>query len=388
MTLLYTEVEEELRTAVRDLLADKAPVAAEGENAAAWHGLARDIGVAGLLVPEDLGGAGASAREAAVVLEELGRAGTPAPFLTSSVLATRVLLDAGYADISRLASGEATAALCVSLAASPYRDVPVGVLEEGDGGLVAPGGPTVAADGAEAGVAGKGRGLGAGGAGGAAGSLAGVVSGRFTGVAGAVGADLLVVPLDGGRVAVVESERVPVEPVVSLDVTRPLATVTFDRAPAVVLDGGSVDEALLLAAGLLASEQVGVAEWCLTTTVAYLKERRQFARPVGSFQALKHRLADLWLEVAGARAAARNAADQLASGDDARVAVAVAAAHCGEVAVRAAEEALQLHGGIGMTWEHPIHLYLKRAKADAIAFGTPGDHRSALAPLVGLPGPE
>ncbi|GLX97785.1 acyl-CoA dehydrogenase family protein [Herbidospora sp. NBRC 101105] len=377
MTLLYTEVEEELRTAVRDLLADKAPVAAEGENAAAWHGLARDIGVAGLLVPEDLGGAGASAREAAVVLEELGRAGTPAPFLTSSVLATRVLSSAGYAGISRLASGEATAALCVSLAASPYRDVPVGVLEEGDGGPAAPGGPTVAAAGGEAD-----------GAGGAAGSLAGVVSGRFSGVAGAVGADLFVVPLDGGRVAVVESERVLVEPVVSLDVTRPLATVTFERVPAVVLDGGSVDEALLLAAGLLASEQVGVAEWCLTTTVAYLKERRQFARPVGSFQALKHRLADLWLEVAGARAAARNAADQLASGGDARVAVAVAAAHCGEVAVRAAEEALQLHGGIGMTWEHPIHLYLKRAKADSIAFGTPGDHRSALAPLVGLPGPE
>ncbi len=88
MTLLYTEVEEELRTAVRDLLADKAPAAAEGENAAAWNGLARDIGVAGLLVPESSGGSGASAREVAVVLEELGRAVTPVPFLTSSVLAT------------------------------------------------------------------------------------------------------------------------------------------------------------------------------------------------------------------------------------------------------------------------------------------------------------
>ncbi|WP_062435381.1 acyl-CoA dehydrogenase family protein [Herbidospora daliensis] len=360
MTLLYTEVEEELRTAVRDLLADKAPAAAEGENAAAWHGLARDIGVAGLLAP----GEGGSAREAAVVLEELGRAVTPSPFLTSSVLATRVLVDAGYADISRLASGEATAALCVSLAASPYRAVPVAVVDADR----AAGQPAVA-------------------------NAAVIlederVSGRFTGVAGAVGADLFVVPLDGGRVAVVEGDRARVEPVVSLDVTRPLATVTFERAPALVLDGGSVPDALLFAAGLLASEQVGIAEWCLAATVGYLKERRQFARPVGSFQALKHRLADLWLEVAGARAAARNAADQLAAGADARVAVAVAAAHCGEVAVRAAEEALQLHGGIGMTWEHPIHLYLKRAKADAIAFGTPGDHRNALAPLVGLPAPE
>ncbi|TKK88763.1 acyl-CoA dehydrogenase [Herbidospora galbida] len=363
MTLLYTEVEEELRTAVRDLLADKAPVAAEGENPAAWHGLARDIGVAGLLVPEDLGGAGASAREVAVVLEELGRAGTPVPFLTSSVLATRVLVDAGYADISRLASGEATAALCVSLAASPYRDVPAAVVDADP----AAGQSAVAA----AVILENER-----------------VSGRFTGVAGALGADLLVVPGDGGLVALVESAHARIEPVVSLDVTRPLATVTFERAPAMVLDGGSVPDALLFAAGLLASEQVGIAEWCLAATVGYLKERRQFARPVGSFQALKHRLADLWLEVAGARAAARNAADQLAAGGDARVAVAVAAAHCGEVAVRAAEEALQLHGGIGMTWEHPIHLYLKRAKADAIAFGTPGDHRTALAPLVGLPGPE
>lgn len=360
MTLLYTEVEEELRTAVRDLLADKAPAAAEGDNAAAWNGLARDIGVAGLLVPEASGGAGASAREVAVVLEELGRAVTPVPFLTSSVLATRVLLDAGYADVARLASGEATAALCVSLAASPYRDVTTAAV---DADIVGKRPASVSLENER-------------------------VSGRFTGVAGALGADLFVVPGEDGLVAVVEAERARVEPVVSLDVTRPLATVTFDRAPAVVLDGGSVPEALLFTAGLLASEQVGVAEWCLTTTVAYLKERRQFARPVGSFQALKHRLADLWLEVAGARAAARNAADQLASGADSRVAVAVAAAHCGEVAVRVAEEALQLHGGIGMTWEHPVHLYLKRAKADAIAFGTPGDHRTALAPLVGLPAPE
>ncbi|WP_066363274.1 acyl-CoA dehydrogenase family protein [Herbidospora mongoliensis] len=386
MTLLYTEVEEELRTAVRDLLADKAPVAAEGENAAAWNGLARDIGVAGLLVPEDLGGAGASAREVAVVLEELGRAGTPTPFLTSSVLATRVLLDAGYPDISLLAAGEVTAALCVSLAASPYRDISVGVLDEGVAGRES------GAGGLQAGAAPE-RATGVLHAGAAAERVtgvlqAGVVSGRFTGVAGAVGADLFVVPLDGGRVAVVGRDHARVEPVVSLDVTRPLAVVTVDRAPAVVLGGASVRDALLFAGGLMASEQVGVAEWCLTTTVAYLKERRQFARPVGSFQALKHRLADLWLEVAGARAAARNAADRLASGADARVAVAVAAAHCGDVAVCAAEEALQLHGGIGMTWEHPIHLYLKRAKADAIAFGTPGAHRNALGPLVGLPAPE
>ena len=139
-------------------------------------------------------------------------------------------------------------------------------------------------------------------------------------------------------------------------------------------------------AALMASEQVGVAQWCLTTTVAYLKERRQFGRPVGGFQALKHRLADLFVAVESAAAAARYAAATLAVQDpDHEVATALAQAYCGEVAVRAAEEAVQLHAGIGMTWEHPAHLYLKRAKADQIAFGTSGAHRLRLAGLVDLP---
>ncbi|WP_279616642.1 acyl-CoA dehydrogenase family protein, partial [Streptomyces europaeiscabiei] len=150
----------------------------------------------------------------------------------------------------------------------------------------------------------------------------------------------------------------------------------------------AVRRALRAGAGLLASEQLGLAEWTLTETVRYLKERKQFNRPVGGFQALKHRLAQLWLEVVNLRAAARNAADQLATGsDDADLAVAVAQAFAAPVAVHAAEEALQLHGGIGMTWEHPVHLYLKRAKADSIAYGTAGAHRAALAELVGLQAP-
>ena len=122
--------------------------------------------------------------------------------------------------------------------------------------------------------------------------------------------------------------------------------------------------------------------------MGYLKERKQFNRPVGGFQALKHRLAQLWLEAVGLRAAARNAADALATGsEDIDVAVAVAQAYAAPVAVRAAEEALQLHGGIGMTWEHPVHLYLKRAKADSIAYGTAGSHRAALAELADLRSP-
>ena len=138
--------------------------------------------------------------------------------------------------------------------------------------------------------------------------------------------------------------------------------------------------ALLAGAGLLASEQVGIARWCLDETVAYLKVRRQFGRVVGGFQALKHRLADLYAEVESASAAARYAAAALAAGTrTCRSRPASPQAYCSDVAVHAAEEAVQLHGGIGMTWEHPAHLYLKRAKADQIAFGTAGAHRAALA---------
>jgi len=155
-------------------------------------------------------------------------------------------------------------------------------------------------------------------------------------------------------------------------------------------DDGAVESGIGIetGAGLLASEQVGVARWCLDTTVAYLKQRRQFGRVVGGFQAIKHRLADLFVAVEQATAAARYAAAALAAGDaDIPVAVSTAQTFCSDVAVRAAEEAIQLHGGIGMTWEYPLHLYVKRAKADQIALGTPGDHHARLAQIVDLPAP-
>ncbi|WP_336206138.1 acyl-CoA dehydrogenase family protein [Nonomuraea sp. LPB2021202275-12-8] len=350
MTLLYSEVEEELRAAVRDLLADRCPPSAVLKRAESqaydldlWKTLAGEIGVAGLLIPEEHGGAGASASEVAVVLEELGRGVAPVPFFTSSVLATHALVRAGAGELlGRLADGSATAALVVSFAASPYQPFRGASVRVEDGGAR--------------------------------------LSGTVTGVAGAEVADLLLVPVDGG-LYLVEGAEVRVVP--SFDLTRPVATVTLDGAAATRVGDVDLREVLLFGAGLLASEQYGVAQWCLDTTLAYVKERHQFARPIGSFQAIKHRLADLWLDVVRARAAARNAA---AEGSE--VSAAVAQAWNSGVAVRMAEEALQLHGGIGMTWEHPIHLYLKRAKAGEIALGTPGDHREALASLVDVPGPE
>ncbi|MGW0785000.1 acyl-CoA dehydrogenase family protein [Streptomyces sp. NPDC002913] len=361
--LLYSETEDDLRSAVRSLLADRAdaPTVIAGIESDTpydlrlWESLATGIGAAGLLVPEKLGGQGATHREAAVVLEELGRSVAPAPYLTSSVVATEILLALGAGDgpvaelLGELAAGRKAAVLALPFAAP-------------------------AAD--------------------AAAAFTGTLDRTVTGVAEAAVADVLLVPASDGLYAVeTGAEGVTVQPLVPLDLTRPLAKVTLDGATGTLLAGAgpaaeAVARGLLAGAGLLASEQLGLAEWCLTETVRHTRERHQFNRPVGSFQSLKHRMAQLWLEVVSARAAARNAADALATGSpDAPLAVAVAQAYCSRVAVHAAEECVQLHGGIGMTWEHPAHLYLKRAKADSIAYGTAGRHRETVAELVELPAP-
>ncbi|WP_314219469.1 acyl-CoA dehydrogenase family protein [Streptomyces zaehneri] len=354
--LLYSEEEEALRAAVRDLLADHcdAPgVIARTESdaphdLAAWKALSDGMGLAGLLVPEALGGQGAGHREVAVVLEELGRSVAPVPYLTSAVVATEALLALGDEELlGRLASGRTVGVPAVGLHTAPGAAVPAVHVE---GGLL---------------------------------------RGELSGIADAAVADVLLVPADDGGLYAVDAAAATVTPQVSLDLTRPLATVTLSGAPGRRLGDAepALRRGLRAGAGLLASEQLGLAEWALTETVRYLKERKQFNRPVGGFQAVKHRLAQLWLEVVNLRAVARGAADALASGEDVDLAVAVAQAYAAGVAVHAAEEALQLHAGIGMTWEHPIHLYLKRAKADAIAYGSAGAHRAAVAALVDLQAP-
>jgi alkylation response protein AidB-like acyl-CoA dehydrogenase len=350
--LLYTEVEEDLRAIVRDLLSDRCHPDAvthmyDGDRSLVdclWKSLV-DLGLPGLLVPEERGGQGASAREAAVVLEELGRTVAPVPFLTSAVIATTALLDSDSPLLGQVASGDQTAALVV-----PWSTAPDGELS------------TVRVDGDR-------------------------LSGRVTSVAGAIEADVLLV-LAGAGLYAVDAEAASLDPRVSLDMTRQLADVTFDGVPgALVLEDAEADvrRALDAGAALLASEQLGLARWCLETTVDYLKVRKQFGRPLGGFQALKHRLADLYTSVESAAAVARYAAATLAEDDpDSNVAASLAQAYCSDLAVLAAEEAIQLHAGIGMTWEHPAHLYLKRAKSDQVSLGTPGRHRSRLGGLVGL----
>jgi alkylation response protein AidB-like acyl-CoA dehydrogenase len=378
--LLYSDTEQALADSISSLLADRGSVdkvlarteSIETYDEALWQAVAGDLGCAGLLIPERAGGAGASYREACSAAEALGAAVAPVPFLGSSVVATAALLSAasdwpdGTADglLRRMADGGVTAALAVPFATAPGAAFPLPVRV------------TAPRPGDErTGVA----------------RLRGMVSGA----ADALPASVLLVPADGvphGLYLVdMSAQGVAKAPVVSLDMTRQLCDLSFDDVPGTLIASGpaatrAYQAALTAGAGVLASELTGLAQRCLDMTVAYVKERRQFGRPVGSFQGLKHRLADVWVTVSQARAASRYAAACLASGaPDTPIAVALAKAYCSDAAVQAAQECVQLHGGIGFTWEHPAHLYLKRAKADSIAFGTAGAHRAALAALVELP---
>jgi alkylation response protein AidB-like acyl-CoA dehydrogenase len=384
--LLYGETETELRGAVRALLDDKAAwrdVLARTETSQTyddklWHTLSAEMGCAGLLIPESLGGAGASYREAAVVAEELGRAVAPVPFLGSAVIATTALRAAGDTKLlPELASGAVTAALAVPFAAGTrHRPVPTARLTVPQTTVPQ---KTVPQPGDGAGDY--------------------WLTGTITGLADALPADVLLVPADGVPYALyavrVTEPGVGKRPLTSLDMTRQLCEVRLDQVPARQVAVGQAAEqavaaALLAGAGVLASEQLGLAERCLDATVGYVKERRQFARPVGGFQAIKHRLAEEWVSVTQARAAARYAAGWLSAGfgPETTLAVALAKAACSDTALKAAQEMIQLHGGIGFTWEHPAHLYLKRAKADSIGLGTADAHRASLDVLADLPGPQ
>jgi alkylation response protein AidB-like acyl-CoA dehydrogenase len=411
--LLYSDAERDLAAALADLLASRAKPAdvlartetTETYDIGLWRTVAADIGVAGLLIPEPLGGAGASYSELATAAEHFGATVAPIPYLGSAAVATAALLSAARSADSGAAAEAAAAARRAPGAARTAP--PSSAATATEAGLVSPAAELLRrlADGAltaalavdsttrpGAPFPGTVRMAGSNGAGQV--RLRGVVPA----VCDALPADVLLVPAEGvpNGLYLVEASAPGVHrtPVVSLDMTRQLCDVSLDDAPArQVAVGAGADEAvragLLAGAVVLAAEQLGLASKCLDMTVAYVKERRQFARTIGSFQALKHRLADLWTTIALARAASRYAAACLAANDpDTQVAVALAKSACCDAAVTAAQECVQLHGGIGFTWEHPAHLYLKRAKAASVTFGTPGAHRDTLAALANLPAPE
>lgn len=363
MQLVPTAEQEDLRTAVRDLLADHAGPSAvrtafgsdAGHDPDLWRRLGRDLGVLGLTVPEELGGAGAGHVDRAVVAEELGRALVPSPFLGSAVLAVDLLAELGDTTLlPELASGERIGAVAVAGAPGP-------------GGLLAPGG-TVKADGD-----------------------------RLTGHAGPVldgaAADVLLVHADGDdgprffRVDA-HADGVRRTPLRSLDPTRRLAGIDLDGAGAVPLDGdaaAALARVADLAAAAVAAEQIGVMADAVERTVAYATEREQFGRRIGSYQAVKHGLADMYVATELATPCARAAAWAADHDPDGLpLAAAVARVQVGPAAFAVADGMVRYHGGIGYTWEHDAHLHYKRAKADELLFGSPARHRAHLAHLMGI----
>lgn len=317
----FAEFHDELRSVARELLAK--------ERIVDWPVLV-DAGWPGLEVPEQLGGAGATFREVAVVCEEMGRAASADRYLGSAVLAVGLLKAlAPSASRDELLAGIAAGSTRVAVALAPYAFVP-----------------------------------------------------------DAQGADrLLVVTADAdGTPVVVETSTVAVTPQPVLDETRSLATVSTDNldiADALRFDGDPHAQVRRLfdrAATAIACDSLGLSEAMLSATVSYAKVRHQFGRPIGSFQAVKHGCADMLVKISIARRLVHDAVEAVASDhEDSSAPASMAKAYSCATAVEIAGKAMQLHGGIGYTWESGIHIYLKRAALNRSLFGSPASHRKQLA---------
>ncbi|MBR7194801.1 acyl-CoA dehydrogenase family protein [Gordonia sp. SCSIO 19800] len=355
---MATELDD-LRLAVRDavdslggpaLCRDLDPDG-PGWDARAWSVLAEQIGVAAIGIPETLGGLGGLA-ELVVVAEELGAGLLPVPFL-STALAAQVLIRSGGADdaLEQIAEGAPAALLGLDRHGWYDPDAIPFEIESGTAGAT--------------------------------------VSGVVASALGAARARWFVVPAhtpDGPALFLCDATHpgVSATPLPTLDLSRAHAAVTLSEVPVRRLDSvGSPEDVILPALDaaciVLAAEQVGGAQRILDRTVDYVKERRQFDRAIGSFQAVKHTLADLLVLVESSRSAVTRAVDA----DDLAEASSLARAWCSDAYRTVSAEALQLHGGIGFTWEHDCQLYFRRARADAQLLGTSTFHRERLAVTLG-----
>jgi alkylation response protein AidB-like acyl-CoA dehydrogenase len=367
----FSDEQEELRRTVRAFLEKASPETEvrrlmetpEGFDPAVWRRMGSELGLQGIAVPEEYGGAGCGLVELGIVLEEAGRALLCAPLLSSAVLATTTLLrsddeEARKRLLPALAAGESVATLALTEDTARWDTAGVALTATAaDGGWLLNGHKNFVLDGATADtvltVARAGDGIG-------------------------------VFLVDGDAPGLVRT------PLATLDPTRRQARLEYRDVPATRLrDGGDgwrlVTQVLDRAAAALAAEQVGVAGQALDQAVEYAKVRHQFGRPIGSFQAVKHLLADVLLEVESARAAAYFALLTADSGGADLPAVAgLAKAFCSDACVLAASQNIQVHGGIGFTWEHPAHLYLKRAKTAQLLLGDPQHHRELIAGHIGL----
>jgi alkylation response protein AidB-like acyl-CoA dehydrogenase len=371
MTLITTAEQEELRSVIREFLKRFSSEASlrkqidndPGYDIQAWRTGAQQIGMQALAIPEGFGGAGYGFGELAVVLEESGRTLFTGPLLPSVVLAPTVLLQlhdvqACERYLPGIADGSTVATLAVGehLALWSESDITVSASISGDD-WVLNGSKAYVLSGAEASLM--------------------LVAART-----AQGISVFAVesPASG-----LSAESLPV-----MDLTRRLATVRFDGCSARLVgeDGAgwaALEATFDYAIVALACEQVGGAAAVLEATVDYLKVREQFGRPIGSFQAIKHRCADMLVELESARSAAAYASAAIAAGaDDAPLAASIAKVYCSQAFYHIAAESIQMHGGIGFTWEHAAHLYFKRAKSAEVLFGSPSAHRERIAGLIGL----
>ncbi|GEE01690.1 acyl-CoA dehydrogenase [Gordonia spumicola] len=352
----FTDEQNELRSAVRrfcETNSDETTVRRLMESTpafdpAAWARLGSELGVLGLGVPEEVGGSGGGIVDAAILVEELGAAVYCGPVVGTVMSAIPALV----------ASPE-----------SSVRDELLGALVEGSRTATFVDGPATA-------------------------SRSGgdwLLSGDLGPVVDAADVDHVLVVAggpDGDALFVVDTEGPGVARtrLATLDQTRPQARVVLDGAPArLIADvaGPIRDHVSRVGSVLLAAEQVGGAQHLLDLCVDYAGSRLQFGRPIGSFQAVKHRLADMLIDVEQARSAAYHGAWALQDGtDDPDVAASIAQAVCSDAYTSVARGAVQSHGGIGFTWEHSAHLYLKRAVTDAALLGSADEHRDRLAALV------
>ena len=335
-----------------------------GYDPAVWAGLGQ-LGLAGLLVPAAYGGAGCGLAEAGVILRELGRALACVPYLSSAVLAVTAVLASGDGEaqaelLPPLAAGELLAAVAVSGPAGRPDGTPASL--------------GVAASASRRGVSLDGEAL-------------YVVDGHVAGV-------LLVAARDGTGTGLyqVAGDAPGLSRAVmpAIDATRTLARLGFRAVPARPLGppgsgAAALARVLDTAVAALAAESVGGSEEVLDLAVSHARQRVQFGRPIGSFQAVKHKCADMLVALEGARAAldgALEAADD--PGSDAGIAALVAGLQCSAAYTHITAEAIQVLGGIGFTWEHPAHLYFRRARTCAVLFGTETQHRAILADRLGL----
>ncbi len=371
MRLGVSAEQEELRASVRRFLAERAPLqrvrelmeTEDGTDRSVWEQAGTQLGLHGLAIPEAYGGAGFTFAEQAIVLEEFGAALYGGPYLASVVLAATALLASSDEGARRdllppIATGETIATLAFTEDDGSWDPgtIRLPAVKNGQDWRL---------DGHKSFVL----------DGGAAGLIL---------VAAATDAGLSLFAVDGAA-AGLSRTWLP-----TLDQTRKLARLEFGGVAARLIGspgdaGAALDRTLDVAAIALAAEQLGGAQRALDMAVEYAKVRHQFGRPIGSFQAIKHRCADLLLEVESLRSAVAYAAAAVAAGsEEVPILASLVKAYASETFFHVAAENIQIHGGIGFTWEHDAHLYFKRAKSSELFLGDGSYHRERLATRIGL----